>query len=89
MKITVETTTTQSKEIELPEFPFYLKGEDCAYKIIDEEKCIAITDFYHVTIEGNYMSSIPLKKFGELEIVEQKDFLNYYTEILNKITADF
>ena len=89
MKITVETTTTQSKEIELPEFPFYLKGKDCAYKIIDAKRCISITDYFLITIEGNYYSQIVFEKFEKLEIIEKDEFLIFYNMIINKITADF
>jgi len=85
MKITITTTKKESKEIELPEFPFYLKGKDCAYKIIDEEKCVAITDFHFLTIEGNYMSSIPLNKFEELLIISEKEFKEFYNMVLTKI----
>ena len=85
MKITITTTKKESKEIELPEFPFYLKGKDCAYKIIDEEKCVSITDFHFLTIEGNYMSSIPLNRFDELLIITEKEFKEFYNMVLSKI----
>jgi len=85
MKITITTTKKECKEIELPEFPFYLKGKDCAYKIIDEEKCISITDFHFLTIEGNYMSSIPLNRFDELLIITEKEFKEFYKMVLTKI----
>jgi len=85
MKITITTTKKESKEIELPEFPFYLKGKDCAYKIIDEEKCVSITDFHFLTIEGNYMSSIPLNRFDEMLIISEEEFKEFYNMVLTKI----
>jgi len=90
MKITITTTKKESKEIELPEFPFYLKGKDCAFKMEDANKCISITDFHFIVIQGNYPSEIPLGKFEDwgIEISTRQEFLDFYDATLKKIVTD-
>ena len=87
MKITVETTTTQSKEIELPEFPFYLKRIYSVYKIINKNNCIAANDHCSPSIECYSHTAVAFKDFENSKIITEKEFKEFYEMVLNKIEA--
>ena len=83
MKITVKTT--QSKEIELPEFPFYLKTIYSVYKIINENECIAANDYCSPSIECHGHISIAFNDNENLKIITKEEFKEFYKMVLNKI----
>ena len=83
MKITVKKSLEQ--EIELPEFPFYLKRIYSVYKIINENECIAANDYCLPSIECQGHTSVALRDFENSEIITEKEFKEFYKMVLNKI----
>ena len=85
MKITVKKSVDQ--EIELPEFPFYLVGDGCAYRMIDEHTCLAVTNYTWPNILANYSSEIAIEKLskGEVELSNEGTFAELYKIVLTKI----
>lgn len=85
MKTTISKTVTE--EIELPEFPFYLAGEECAFKIYNENYCVSVTDYCWSTINGKYPAELAIEKLkdGEVELSNEAMFAELYTMVLTKI----
>lgn len=84
MKTTITKTVTE--EIELPEFPFFLKKSDYQYfKILNEEHCLAVLNFTGASIQDNYPASIPLEDFDKCKIITEQQFLDFYRMVLSKI----
>jgi len=85
MKTTISKTVTE--EFELPEFPFYLKGDECAFAIINETFCISITNYCWSTIHGNYSTKIAIEKLskGEVELSNEGVFKEFYKTVLTEI----
>ena len=85
MKITIKKSVDQ--EIEMPEFPFYVKeGEFRCYKVYSEKECIRVSSFYlDPAIQSKYTTSVALDDFEECEIITEEEFKEFYKMILNKI----
>lgn len=85
MKTTITKTVTE--EIDLPEFPFYLKkGDYQYYKILNEKRCLAVIGYdYNTSIQEDYPASIPLENFNECKIITEQQFLNFFRSVLTKI----
>ena len=85
MKITVKKSVDQ--EIELPEFPFYLKeGEDKCYKIYSEDECILLKAYdFSTSIEDKYPTALALDDFENSEIITEEEFKEFYKMVLTKI----
>jgi len=84
MKTTISKTVTE--EVELPEFPFYLKkGKYQYFKIINDNHALAVKDFHEPAIEGGYPVSIAIDEFDESKIITEEQFKKAYKMILKKI----
>ena len=83
MKITVKKSVEQ--EIEMPEFPFYLKRIYSVYKIINENECIAVNDYCSPSIECHSHTSVAFKDFENSEIITKEEFKEFYKMVLTKI----
>jgi len=83
MKITV--TKSVDQEIELPEFPFYLKKIYSVYKILNENECIAANDYCSPSIEYLRYTTVALKDFENSEIITEEEFKEFYKMVLTKI----
>jgi len=85
MKITVKKSVDQ--EIEMPEFPFYVKeGEDRCYKIYSEDQCVRVASFgFDPSIQSKYPSSIALNDFENTEFITEEEFKEFYKLVLSKI----
>jgi len=83
MKITIKKSVDQ--EIELPEFPFYLKKIYSVYKIINENECVAANDYCEPSVECQGHTIVALKDFENSEIITEKEFKEFYKMVLTKI----
>ena len=85
MKITVKKSVDQ--EIELPEFPFYLKEGKCTcYKIYSEKECVKVASYdFNPSIQSKYTTSVALNDFENSEIITEKEFKEFYKIVLTKI----
>jgi hypothetical protein len=83
MKITVKKSVDQ--EIELPEFPFYVrKNEWQVYKIMNDKYCLAAADFSEPSIGVSYTSTA-LNEFENSELINEGIFSDFYNMVLTKI----
>jgi N-acetylmuramoyl-L-alanine amidase CwlA len=85
MKITIKKSVEQ--EIELPEFPFYIKGgKYTCYKIYSEDECIKLSNFdFNPSIQSKYTTSVALNDFENSEIITEEEFKEFYKMVLTKI----
>ena len=85
MKITVKKSVDQ--EIEMPEFPFYVKeGENKCYKIYSENSCIRLADYdFDPSIQSKYPSSVALNDFENTEFITEEEFKEFHKKVLSKI----
>jgi len=85
MKITIKKSVDQ--EIEMPEFPFYVKeGEDRYYKIYSEKECFKVASYdFDPSIHSKYPSSIALNDFAKCKIITEEEFKEFYNMVLTKI----
>ena len=83
MKILVKKYVEQ--EIELPEFPFYLKKMYSVYKIINEDNCVSVNDYCEPSIECQGHTAVALKEFENSEIITKEEFKEFYNMVLTKI----
>ena len=83
MKITVQKLVEQ--EIEMPEFPFYLKRVYSVYKIINEDNCVSVNDYCEPSIECQGHTVVALKEFENSEIITKEEFKEFYNMVLTKI----
>ena len=85
MKITVKKLVNQ--EIEMPEFPFYVKDGQCLYyKIYSERECLKVAGYdFDPSIQSKYSTCVALNDFAECKIITEEEFKEFYKMILNKI----
>ena len=85
MKITIKKSVDQ--EIEMPEFPFYVKeGKDIYYKIYSEKECFKVGSYdFDPSIQSKYSTCVALNDFAECKIITEEEFKEFYKMILNKI----
>ena len=85
MKITVKKSVDQ--EIEMPEFPFYVKeGENKCYKIYSENSCIKLADYdFDPSIQSKYSTSVALNDFEKCKIITEEEFKEFYQLVLKII----
>ena len=85
MKITVQKSVNQ--EIEMPEFPFYVKeGENRCYKIYSEVLCFrAVSYEFDPSIQSKYTTSVALNDFAKCKIITEEEFKEFYQLVVTII----
>jgi len=88
MKITIKKSVDQ--EIEMPEFPFYVKeGEDICYKIYSEKECLKVASYdFNPSIQSKYWTSIALNNFAKCKIITEEEFKEFYKLVLKMIEKE-
>ena len=83
-------TRTVTEEIELPEFPFYLKkGEHQCFKIINEKGCIAVIGYeFDPSIQSKYSTAVALNDFAKCKIITEEEFKEFYQLVLKIIEKE-
>ena len=88
MKITVKKFVDQ--EIEMPEFPFYVKeSANRCYKIYSEELCFRAASFeFDPSIQSKYSTSVALNDFAKCKIITEEEFKEFYKLVLKIIEKE-
>lgn len=84
MKITISKKI--NKEIELPEFPFYIKkGKYQYFKILNEKTCIALQNFGYPSIQDGYPTSLALEELRYPLNFTEQEFMDIYRGMIADI----
>ena len=88
MKITIKKSVVQ--EIEMPEFPFYVKeGEYRCYKVYSEKECFKVGSYdFDPSIQSKYTTSVALNDFEKCEIITEEEFKEFYKMVLKMIEKE-